>query len=82
MLNKSHVLFPGDTMQAFDTLEQVNALPDGEKLALVKSALYSDDHLFKVLFRIALIVDPENTDQSIDWLRSRVSSHGAPAEKP
>lgn len=56
-----------------ETLEQVSALSDSEKLLLVKSALYSDDHLFKVLFRIALIVDPDNTESSLEWLKSRLS---------
>jgi len=56
-----------------ETLEQVNALSDAEKLVLVRSALYSDDHLFKVLFRIALIVDPDNTETSLEWLKSRLS---------
>ena len=73
MLNMQHVLMSGDTMLDAETLEQVAALSDAEKIDLVKSAIYSDDHLFKVVFRIALIVDPGNTETSVDWLKSRLS---------
>ena len=72
MLNMPHLEALGDLMLDAETLEHVGALPDAEKLSLVRSALYSDDHLFKVVFRIALIVDPDNTETSIDWLKSRL----------
>jgi len=72
MLNELHNVILGDMMLDAETLEQVNALPAEEKLLLVRSAMYSDDHLFKILFRIALIVDPDNTETSLNWLKSRL----------
>jgi hypothetical protein len=74
MLNMQCLL--EDEMLSIETLTQVAGLPPEDKLDLVRAAIYSDDHLFKVVFRIALIVDPENTESSLEWIKSRVE-HGA-----
>lgn len=62
------------------TLANIEKLSDTEKMQLVRDAIYSDEHLFKVLFRIALIADPGNTDASVEWIKARISSFRAEPE--
>lgn len=48
-------------------LENVEGLSAEEKLALIRKAMYSDEHLLKVMFKIMLIADPESADDIIEW---------------
>lgn len=54
------------------TLDKIAGLGAEEKLALIRKAMYSDEHLLKVMFKIMLIADPEAADDIIEWLSSRI----------
>lgn len=64
--------FIGDAMKFQEIINKVHELPEPEKMALIRNALYSDEHLLNIVFRISLIVDRDNLEASLAWIKSRL----------
>jgi len=55
-------------------LDKIAGLSADEKLELIRKAMYSDEHLLKVMFKIMLIADPEAADDIMEWIDARTTS--------
>lgn len=56
-----------------ETLAKIKSKTAEEKLMLIRKALYSDEHMLKVMVKILIIADPEAVDDVVLWLESRKS---------
>lgn len=53
------------------TQERLDTMTAGELRALIKEALYSEDHLLKAFVKIMLIVDPGAVEDMYAWIKAR-----------
>ncbi|MEA5115958.1 MAG: hypothetical protein VB050_18230 [Geobacteraceae bacterium] len=60
-------------LEVFDkeAFNKMKTMSPEQKLSLIKAALYSDEHILKILVKVMFIADPGGVNDVLSWLKNR-----------